>query len=124
MALLDWIFVVFGAAIALAGGWIQLYPERVIPGPHLSAQGADWQLDPGARSQIRRLGASILFMGAFFTLQMTTDLIRQPWWIGTLSGLITAIAAVTLLYNRVQRQQRRRRAIPQSPLAEKVLELR
>jgi len=135
MALLDWIFVIFGAAVALAGGWIQLYPERVIPGhvgpghagPGQSepGQSPDWQLEPGARAQIRMLGACFLFMGTFFALQMTTDLTRRPWWMGTLSGLVTAIAAVTLVYGRVRRQQRRgRRAIQQSRLAEKALELR
>jgi uncharacterized membrane protein HdeD (DUF308 family) len=138
MALLDWIFVFFGAAIALTGAWIQLCPERVIPGQRGPGQpgpgrsldrsldrSPDWQLDPAARAQIRRLGACFLFMGTFFTLQMTTDLIRRPWWIGSLSGLVAAIAAVTLVYGRVRRQQRRgRRILQQSPLAEKALELR
>lgn len=130
MALLDWIFVIIGAAIALTGGWIQLYPERVIPGQSEPGQPApgqrpDWQLDPVARIQIRLLGACFLFMGTFFALQMTSDLIRRPWWIGSLSGLVAAIAAVTLVYGRVRRQPRRgRRAIQQTPLAEKALELR
>jgi hypothetical protein len=109
MALLDWIFVVLGAAIAFTGGWIQLYPERVVPGhshPSQPGRRSDWQLDPGARAQLRMLGASFLFMGTFFALQMTTDLARCPWWIGTLSGLAAAIAAVTLTYGRVRRQQR------------------
>jgi len=151
MALLDWIFVVFGAAVALTGGWIQLYPERIIPGleppshaqpnhappshaqpnhaqpdrRHHSGQLSDWQLEPGARIQIRLLGACFLFMGTFFALQMTTDLIHRPWWIGTLSGLVSAIAAVSLIYRQVRRQSRRnRRAIPPSRLPEKALELR
>ncbi len=136
MALLDWIFVIFGAAVALTGAWIQLYPERIIPGlvqpglgqldrQHQSGQNPDWQLEPGARKQIRLLGACFLFMGTFFALQMTTDLTRRPWWIGTLSGLVSAIAAVTLVYRQVRRQQRRsRRAVPQSRLPEKALELR
>jgi uncharacterized membrane protein HdeD (DUF308 family) len=130
MALLDWIFVVFGAVLALTGGWIQLYPERVIPGqpqPGRSqpCQSPDWQLDPGPRAQIRLLGACFLFMGTFFALQMTIDLTRRPWWIGTLIGLVAAVAAVILVYGRIRRQQYRgRRAIQQSPLAEKALELR
>jgi len=103
--------VIFGAAIALTGGWIQLYPERVVPGqsqpvPSQLGQRPDWQLEPGARSQISMLGACFLFMGTFFALQMTTDLARCPWWIGTLSGLATAIAAVTLTYGRVRRRRR------------------
>jgi uncharacterized membrane protein HdeD (DUF308 family) len=139
MALLDWIFVLFGAAVALAGGWIQLYPERVIPGCAASAHGEhgrsesrqnqssqihDWQLDPGPRAQIRMLGACFLFMGTFFAFLLTTDLMRQPWWTGALGGLVAAIATVVLVYRRVGRQQRRgRHAIQQSPLAEKALEL-
>ncbi len=126
MVRLDWIFVVFGAVLALTGGWIQLHPERVVPGqpgPHQS--GPDWQIDPAARVQIRLLGACFLFMGAFFALQMTIDLVGRPWWTGSLSGLVTAIAAVTLVHARVRRQQRRgRRIVQQSPLPGKVLELR
>lgn len=125
MAHLDWILVVFGVVLALTGGWIQLHPERVVPRQSGPGQLANWQLDPAARVQIRLLGACFLFMGAFFTLQMTIDLVRRPWWTGTLGGLITAIAAVTLVYARVRRQQRRsRHFIQQSPLARKVLELR
>jgi hypothetical protein len=125
MALLDWIFVVFGAAVALTGSWIQLHPERVVPGSSGERQSSGWQLDPVALSQIRGLGACFLFMGAFFTLQMTIDLAHLPWWTGTLSGLVTAIAAVALVHGRVRRQQRNgRRSLPPSPLPEKVLELR
>jgi uncharacterized membrane protein HdeD (DUF308 family) len=121
MALLDWILVVFGAAVALAGSWIQLHPERVIP----NQPPPDWQFDPGALSQIRLLGACFLCMGAFFALQMTIDLMRLPWWTGTLSGLATAITAVAVIHARVRRQQRqRRRSIRQPPLPRKALELR
>jgi hypothetical protein len=45
MALLDWILVVFGAAVALAGGWIQLHPERVVPLLGGKSQEANWPLD-------------------------------------------------------------------------------
>ncbi len=125
MAGLDWIFVVFGVGVALTGGWIQLHPERVIPRDTGPGQLADWQLDPAARVQIRLLGACFLFMGVFFSLQMSIDLTGRPWWTGTLSGLVTAIAAVMLVYVRVRRQQRRRRHFTQqSPLAGKALELR
>lgn len=131
-------FVVFGTMIALTGGWIQLHPERVVPGQsgpgHATECGADQlaacridpaQIDPAARVQIRVLGACFLFMGFFFALQMTVDLMGRPWWIGTLSGLVTSIAAVTLVHARVRRQQQRgRRIIQQSPLPGKVLELR
>jgi hypothetical protein len=125
MALLDWIFVIFGAAIALAGSWIQLHPERVVPSQSGPLQSSGWQLDPAALFQIRLLGACFLFMGAFFALQMTIDLTGLPWWIGTLSGLVTAIAAVAGVHARILRQQSKgRRSIPQSGLPEKILELR
>jgi hypothetical protein len=122
MALLDWIFVVFGVAVALAGSWIQLQPERIYP---RQAREPGWPLDPALLSQIRLLGACVLFMGAFFALQMTIDLTRLPWWIGTISGFVTAIAAVTLVSARVRRQQRLlRHPVQQSSLPHKVLELR
>jgi len=125
MALLDWILVAFGAAVALAGGWIQLHPERVVPSQTAPPQNPDWQLDPAALAQIRLLGACFLCMGAFFALQMTIDLMQLPWWAGTLSGLVAAFAAVTGIHARVRRQQvRRRRSIQQSPLPRKALELR
>lgn len=127
MASLDWIFVFFGAAVALTGGWIQLHPERVIPGHGQGgpSQLGDWQLEPAARAQIRLLGACFLFMGAFFALQMTVDLTQLPWWAGTISGLVTAITAVALVYARARRQRRSgRRVIQQPPLAAKALELR
>lgn len=133
MVRLDWIFVVFGAVVAFTGGWIQLHPERVVPGhsgPRQPGEGgpnqlASWQIDPAARVQIRVLGACFLFMGVFFTLQMTVDLMGRPWWIGTLSGLVISIAAVTLVHARVRRQHHRGRPIfQQSPLPGKVLELR
>ena len=130
MAYLDWIFVLFGGALALAGGWVQLHPERIVPAPSDAGQNAsaphtDWQLDRSARVKIRMLGAWFLFMGAFFALQMAFDLLGRPWWMGTLSGLMTAIAAVTLVYLRVRRQRHgRRHLVQQSPLPGKVLELR
>ena len=89
MALQDWIFVAFGAAVALTGGWIQLHPEGILP-----CEDEDWQLETGGLTHIRRLGSCFLFMGAFFALQMSFDLARRPWWGGTLSGLAVAIAAV------------------------------
>ncbi len=84
MAGLDWILVAFGAAVALAGGWIQLHPERDCswPDPGLR-QLSDCPLDPAALAQLRRLGACFLFMGTFFALQMTIDLMRRPWWVGS-----------------------------------------
>jgi hypothetical protein len=125
MALLDWIFVIFGAAIGLTGSWIQLHPERVVPHQSGARQSSGWQLDPAALFQIRLLGACFLFMGTFFALQMTIDLMRLPWWIGTLSGLVTAIAAVAWVHARILREQHEgRRSIQQSPLPEKALELR
>lgn len=124
MALLDWILVVFGAAVALTGGWIQLHPERVIPNPARDCL-RERQLDPGALSQIRLLGACFLCMGAFFTLQMTIDLIRLPWWAGTLSGLAASIIAVCAIHARVCRGKRQvRRSIQQPPLPRKALGLR
>ena len=125
MALLDWILVAFGAAVALAGSWIQLHPERVVPSHTGARQSPDWQLDPAALSQIRLLGACVLSMGAFFALQMTIDLMRLPWWTGTLGGLVAAVASVAGTHARVRRQQRRcRRSIQQPPLPRKALELR
>jgi hypothetical protein len=114
MVFSDWILVAFGAAIALSGGWIQLHPERILP-----RQAGRWRLDPTALAQIRLLGACFLFMGVFFSMQMTIDLKRLPWWIGTLSGLGSALAGVAAVDAR-----RRRRVAQRSPLAGKTLELR
>jgi hypothetical protein len=119
MAISDWTLVAFGAAIALAGSWIQLHPERILPGP-----AGEWRLDPAALGKIRLLGGCFLFMGVFFALQMTTNLKRLPWWMGTLGGLGASIAAVALVDVQRRRQQRRRSAIGQPALAGKVLELR
>jgi uncharacterized membrane protein HdeD (DUF308 family) len=125
MALLDWILVVFGIAVAFIGSWIQLHPERIIPGKTGSPEAESWPLDPVALAQIRLLGGCFLFMGAFFALQMTIDLTRLPWWAGTVSGLVTAIAAVVVVHAQVDRQQREgHRFVQQSPLASKALELR
>ena len=124
MALLDWILVAFGVAVAVAGSWIQLHPERVVPGRTGLRQNLDWQLEPAALAQIRLLGACFLCMGAFFTLQMAVDLMRLPWWTGTLSGIAAAFAAVTIIHARVRRQRQSRRSVQQSPLPRKVLELR
>jgi hypothetical protein len=122
MALLDWILVVFGFAVASAGSWIQLHPERIYPS---QARQPGWPLDPGLLGQIRLLGGCVLFMGAFFVLQMTIDLTRLPWWIGTLSGLVTAFIAVALVSVRARRQQvPPRHFVQQSELPRKVLELR
>jgi hypothetical protein len=124
MALLDWILVAFGAAVAVAGSWIQLHPERVVPGRTGLRQIPDWQLDPAAVAQIRLLGSCFLCMGTFFTLQMAVDLMRLPWWTGTLSGVAAAIAAVAVIHARIRRQRQNRRSVQQSPLPRKVLELR
>lgn len=124
MALLDWIFVIFGVAIAFTGSWIQLHPERVVPGQSEVRRSSGWQLDPAALSQIRLLGACFLFMGTFFALQMTIDLAELPWWIGTLSGMFTAIASVAWIHARVRQQHGGRCQIQQSPLPAKILELR
>lgn len=122
MALLDWILVVFGLAVAFAGSWIQLHPEHIYPS---QARQPGWPLDPGLLAQIRLLGGCVLFMGAFFVLQMTIDLTRLPWWMGTLSGLLIAIVAVALVSLRVRRQQSPpRHFVQQSELPKKVLELR
>jgi hypothetical protein len=117
MALLDWILVVIGIAIAFTGSWIQLHPERISP-------SQDLQFDSSSLAQIRRLGACFLFMGDFFACQMTVDLIRLPWWMGTLGGMVTGIAAVLLVSVRSRRRQSHRRFVQQSHLPEKVLELR
>jgi uncharacterized membrane protein HdeD (DUF308 family) len=119
MALLAWTPVAFGVGIALTGSWIQLHPERILPRPV-----ERWRLDPAALAQIRLLGACFLFMGVFFALQMTTNLKRLPWWMGTLSGLGASIATVALVDAQVRRQQRRSTTIQRSPMAEKTLELR
>jgi hypothetical protein len=89
MSLFDWLLVVLGAAIALCGGWIQLNAQQLYP-----RQLATWGPDRAALAQIRRLGASILFMGIYFSMQMTVDLVRLPWWVGSLMGLPLAILAV------------------------------
>ena len=118
MALFDWILVVFGIAIAFTGWWIQLHPERISP-------GRDLEFDPSSLAQIRRLGACFLFMGDFFACQMTIDLTKLPWWMGTLSGFVTATIAVIGVSVRVRRRQaHRRRFAQQSSLPQKVLELR
>jgi uncharacterized membrane protein HdeD (DUF308 family) len=119
MAVSDWILVAFGAAIAFAGCWIELHPERILPGP-----AGEWRLDHSALGQIRLLGGCFLFMGVFFALQMTTILERLAWWMGALGGLAASVAAVALVDSRRRRQQRRHGAIAQRPLAGKVLELR
>jgi len=127
MPLLDWTLVVFGVAVALTGSWIQLHPEHVVPSHSGSRQESgqveDWPLDPAALAQIRLLGACFLFMGAFFTMQMTIDLTRLPWWIGTLSGLAMGVATVSMIHARIRRQQRRRRSAQHSTLAEKAFEV-
>ena len=115
IALQEWIFVGLGAVVSLTGCWLELHPEGILP-----RQGEGWQWAPAALAQIRMLGACFLFMGVFFAVQMSFDLARRPWWIGTLSGLAMAIAAVVL----VSAQSRRRRADKRSPLAEKALESR
>ncbi|MGD0479803.1 MAG: hypothetical protein ABSA42_06500 [Terracidiphilus sp.] len=115
IALQDWIFVAFGAAVALTGGWIQLHPEGILPG-----EDEDWQLETGGLTQIRRLGACFLFMGAFFAVQMSFDLTRRPWWSGTLSGLATALAGVALVHAQ---SRRRRRAVRRLPLSEKAIKV-
>jgi hypothetical protein len=120
MALLDWILVVFGLAVALAGRWIQLHPERIYP-----RQAEGWPLEPGALAQIRLLGGCFLFMGVFFAAQMTIDLVRLPWWTGTICGFIAAPIAMLVVQAQVHRQQRyRRHFTQQSPLPAKTLELR
>lgn len=125
MDYLDWIFVFFGALVAFAGCWIQLHPERIIPGHSGPRQLPNGQIDSAELAQIRLLGGCFIFMGSFFALQMTIDLIRCAWWIGTIIGMITASAAVMLVYARVRRQQRRpQRLTQQSPLPGKMLELR
>jgi len=76
-------------------------------------------------SQIRVLGSCFLFMGSFFTIQMTVDLTRLPWWTGTIGGVVAAIFAVTLVRGRVSRATpRRTRPYSQQTLPKKVLELR
>ena len=89
MALLDWILVAFGAAVAVAGSWIQLHPERVVPG-RTGPRKSGLELDPAALAQIRLLGACFLCMGAFFALQMT---MTSCGFLGgpDLSGLVAAI---------------------------------
>jgi uncharacterized membrane protein HdeD (DUF308 family) len=125
MALLDWILVAFGVTVGFAGSWIQLSPERVLPRRMRSNSVQNWQLDSSALAQIRLLGGCFLFMGVFFALQMTIDIMRLPWWIGTISGFFMAIAAVTIVRMRVRRQQRRsRRVVQQTRLPQKMLELR
>src|SRR5208337_2897422 len=71
MALLDWTLVVFGAVIAFSGGWIQFHPERLYP-----RQSRTYWHDASALEQIRTLGGCFLFMGCFFAVQMTTNLVR------------------------------------------------
>jgi hypothetical protein len=131
MALLDWIFVVFGVAVAIAGSWIELHPERIVPGHDIPGQSGDAanfleaQLDRRAFTQIRLLGASFLFMGVFFAFQMTVDLVGLPWWTGTISGFVIALLAVTLVGTRAKRKHRSHRYfVHQASPPKKVLELR
>jgi hypothetical protein len=98
MNYLDWLLVLFGAAVAVCGGRLQLRPERIFPGKKRA------ELGQRALGQLRLLGGSFLFMGVFFSLQMAVDLIRLPWWTGTLSGLAVAIAAVHQVTVRSLRQ--------------------
>ncbi|PSH03884.1 MAG: hypothetical protein CXZ00_09890 [Acidobacteria bacterium] len=123
MAIFDWILVIFGIAIALAGSWIQLHPELVFP---REARVQGWRLEPYQLAQIRLLGASILFMGAFFALQMTINLIGLPWWIGSIGGFIAAIAATVWTKIKIRRQQQQKncRCVERSSLPQKVPELR
>jgi uncharacterized membrane protein HdeD (DUF308 family) len=102
MALLDWTLVVFGAVIAFSGGWIQFHPERLYP-----RHSRSYWHDAGALEQIRTLGGCFLFMGCFFAVQMTTNLVRLPWWTGTISGLLGSVAAVKLAGARVREQRLR-----------------
>jgi hypothetical protein len=117
MALLDWTLVVFGTAVALTGSWIQLNPHRLFP-----FEDGHWNVAPAAIAQVRRLGASFVFMGTFFALQMTIILSRQPWWTGTLSGLFAASAAVALLRSRARRKQGVWRSIARRAMEQKALE--
>jgi hypothetical protein len=89
MPTIDWMLVVLGAAVTLPGGWIQINPERVF-----SVNHGDLRPDPASLAKVRRLGASFVFMGAFFALQMVVDLARLPWWAGTVSGGVAGILAV------------------------------
>lgn len=100
MALSEWALVFFGVAVAFGGSWIQLHPERILP------EQGNWRPDPAALAQIRLLGGAFVFMGVFFATQMAMILIEQPWWIGTLSGIATAVMAVTLLSARNTRRLR------------------
>jgi hypothetical protein len=100
MALSEWALVFFGVAVAFGGSWIQLHPGRLLP-----TQG-NWRPDPAALAQVRLLGGAFVFMGMFFATQMAMILIQQPWWMGTLGGIATAVMAVTLLSARNTRRQR------------------
>jgi hypothetical protein len=125
MDYLDWIFVFFGTLVALAGCWIQLHPERIIPGHSGPRQLPNKRLNPAELTQIRLLGASFVFMGSFFAVQMTIDLIHCTWWKGTIIGTVTASLAAMSVYARVRRQQRQPQLlVQQTPLRGKVLELR
>lgn len=96
-----WMLVLFGAAVALSGSWIQLNPERIFP-----AQDGNWQPDAAALAQVRLLGGCFVFMGTFFAAQMALILLDQPWWLGTLSGVAVATIAMTLLNARNRARQR------------------
>ena len=125
MTLLDWILVGFGAVVAVAGGWIQLHPERVLPDVDGVRQNADSPADLGALSQIRLLGSCVMFMGAFFALQMAADLARIPWWVGTFGGLVVAIASVRKVNSRVRQQWRASYStVEETSLTDKFLEPR
>jgi uncharacterized membrane protein HdeD (DUF308 family) len=110
MALSEWILVFFGAGIALSGSWIQLNPERIFP------VDGNWRPAPAALAQVRTLGGFFVFMGVFFAGQMALILSRAPWWTGTLSGLLAAIVAVTLLGARSRRRAVKHTAISKMPL--------
>ncbi len=114
MAYLDWTLVVFGMGIALTGSWIQLHPERLYPNT-----ASNWQMDPALLGQIRMLGGCFLCMGTFFTLQMSVDLVRLPWWIGTLGGVMFAIASVKLVGAWSRQQGRPQSGAQQAARAER-----
>jgi uncharacterized membrane protein HdeD (DUF308 family) len=117
MTFTEWALVFFGFSVAFGGSWIQLHPERIFP-----VQG-NWRPEAAALAQVSMLGGCFVFMGIFFATQMAIILIRQPWWMGTLSGMATAVMALTLLSAHNKRHPREN-PLAQTQMDEKVLSAR
>jgi len=82
------------AAFALAGRWIQLYPERVVPkGQFIGTDSRGARL---YRIQIAVLGTCIVFGGTWFAISslfLLSSGSALVVWIGHLMGIVAGIFA-------------------------------